>query len=64
MLIHHVTKTGEKIGIPRWEYTLGDAMLSALKDYVLDNIGNDQIEFEGKTYNVNPVKVRVLAYTK
>ena len=50
--------------MPRWEYTIKTALLSKLKYHILEKIEGDQIEFEGKVYQVNPVKVRVLCYIK
>ena len=45
ILIHHLTKTGERIGTPRWEVSLNSKMLSTLKYNILDLIANDEIEF-------------------
>jgi hypothetical protein len=64
VLVHHVAKTGEKIGMPRWEYTIGSGLLSALKYYLLEKIEKDEIEYEGKVHQVNPLKVRLLVYAK
>ena len=59
-----MAKTGEKIGTPRWEYAIGSAMLSKLKYHLLEKIERDEVEFEGRFHQVNPIKVRLLAYIK
>ena len=64
VLVHHISKTGERIGMPRWEYIQPKGLLSALKYAILDKIEKDELEFEGKIYQMNPMKVRLLAYTK
>ena len=64
VLVHHVAKTGEKIGMPRWEYAVGRALLSKLKYHIREKIEKDEVEFEGRIHQVNPIKVRLLAYIK
>ena len=64
VLVHHVAKTGEKIGMPRWQYVMGGALLTKLKYYLLEKIEKDEIQFEGKVHQLNPTKVRLLAYVK
>lgn len=64
VLLHHVAKTGEKIGLPRWEYAIPSSLLSALKYHLLEKIERDEVEFEGRVHQFNPAKVRLLIYAK
>jgi hypothetical protein len=64
VLLHHVTKTGERFGPPRVFSLPRSIPLTAMRAYLLEQIEAETYEFEGKTYSFNPFKLRLVAYLK
>ena len=64
VLLHHCTKTSEKIGHPLCLLLPRSYELGKLKMTILEKAYTEEMEFEGRMHKVNPMKLWIYAYTK